>query len=144
MAADGVMRSAAGMPERPTRRLDQYPVLGRFIQEQQGTGPVASFYDVYNEVQQYANQMSRYEKQGRLNEMDKYYEQRRGIPGVKDYVGDLAKELSEMRNLRNMVSRDPVMSTDEKAENLERIQEDMNSLVSEILKDKQSIIRRTD
>ena len=76
--------------------------------------------------------------------MDRYYEQRRGIPGVEDYVGDLAKELSEMRNLRNIVSRDPVMSTDEKAENLERIQEDMNSLVSEILKDKQSIIRRTD
>ena len=46
MASDSIMREAAGMPERASRRLDQYPVLGRFLQEQEGSGPVQAFYDI--------------------------------------------------------------------------------------------------
>ncbi len=144
MAADGVMRSAAGMPERPTRRLDQYPVLSRFLQENQGTGPVQSFYDTYNEVINFTNTISRLEKEGRLDEIDEYIAKRQNVALEADYVKSLANSLKELRAFRNQVSSDPVMGADEKADYLKEIQTQMNEIVSELNKDRERVIRRTD
>ena len=144
MAADAAMRSAAGMPERPARRLDQYPVMSRFLQESQGTGPVQSFYDVYNELITFTNTISRLEKEGRLEEIDEYVAKRQNLAVEADYIKSLAKSLKEIRAFRNQVSSDPVMGADDKAAYLREIQIQMNEIVSELNKDKEKIIRRTD
>jgi hypothetical protein len=144
MAADGIMRSAAGMPERPARRLDQYPVLSRFLQEGQGTGPVESFFDVYQEVMLFSSSVSEYENTGRLEELDKYIGQRQNVALEADYIKSLAESLKELRRFRKQVSTDPVMSADDKADYFKEIQTQMNEIVSEITKDKERIIRRTD
>tara|TARA_R110002012_G_scaffold119338_3_gene268443 strand:- start:2042 stop:10936 length:8895 start_codon:yes stop_codon:yes gene_type:complete len=144
MAADGIMRSAAGMPDRPARRLDQYPVLSRFLQEGQGTGPVESFFDIYQEVMLFSSSVSEYENTGRLEELDKYIGQRQNVALEADYIKSLAESLKELRRFRKQVSTDPVMSADDKADYFKEIQTQMNEIVSEITKDKERIIRRTD
>ena len=144
MAADASMRSASGMPERPTRRLDQYPVLSRFLQEAQGTGPVQSFYDIYNELTNFTNTISKLEKQGRLTEIDEYVAKRQNVSLEADYIKSLAQSLKELRAFRDQVSFDPSMGSDDKAKYLQEIQKQMNLIVSEINKDKERIIRRTD
>ena len=144
MAADGIMRSAAGMPERPARRLDQYPVLSRFLQEGQGTGPVESFFDIYEEVMLFSSSVSELENTGRLEELDKYIGQRQNVALEADYIKSLAESLKELRRFRKQVSIDPVMSADDKAGHFKEIQTRMNEIVSEITKDKERIIRRTD
>ena len=144
MAADGIMRSAAGMPDRPARRLDQYPVLSRFLQEGQGTGPVESFFDIYQEVMLFSSSVSEYENTGRLEELDKYIGQRQNVALEADYIKSLAESLKELRRFRKEVSTDSVMSADDKADYFKEIQTRMNEIVSEITKDKERIIRRTD
>ena len=144
IAADGIMRSAAGMPDRPARRLDQYPVLSRFLQEDQGTGPVQSFFDIYEEVMLFSGSVSKLEREGRLEELDKYIGQRQNVALEADYIKSLAESLKELRRFRSQVSTDPVMSADDKADYFKEIQTQMNEIVSEITKDKERIIRRTD
>ena len=118
--------------------------MSRFLQESQGTGPVQSFYDVYNELITFTNTISRLEKEGRLEEIDEYVAKRQNLAVEADYIKSLAKSLKEIRAFRNQVSSDPVMGADDKAAYLREIQIQMNEIVSELNKDKEKIIRRTD
>ena len=92
----------------------------------------------------FTNTVSRLEREGRLDEVDEYIAKRQNVSLEADYIKSLAQSLKDLRAFRNQVSADPVMSADDKAEYLREIQTQMNEIVSELNKDKERIIRRTD
>ena len=144
MASDSIMREAAGMPERASRRLDQYPVLGRFLQEQEGSGPVQAFYDIYNEVDIFVKSVNNLQKQGRLEEIDKVYAQRSNLVLAKDVVLQIKQKITDIRSLIREVDADPVMSGDDKRETIAEYRAQMNDYVRDIIREKGDIIGRTD
>ena len=103
-----------------------------------------SFFDIYQEVMLFSSSVSEYENTGRLEELDKYIGQRQNVALEADYIKSLAESLKELRRFRKEVSTDSVMSADDKADYFKEIQTRMNEIVSEITKDKERIIRRTD
>ena len=144
MASDSIMREAAGMPERASRRLDQYPLLGRFLQEQEGSGPVQAFYDIYNEVDIFVKSVNNLQKQGRLEEIDKVYAQRSNLILAKDAVLQIKQKITDIRSLIREVDADPVMSGDDKRETIAAYRVQMNDYVRDIIREKGDIIGRTD
>ena len=144
MASDSIMREASGMPERASRRLDQYPVLGRLLQEQEGSGPVQAFYDIYNEIDIFVKSVNNLQKQGRLEDIDKLYAQRGKVALSKDVVLQIKQEISDIRNLIKEVDADPVISGDDKRERIAGYRAMMNDLVRNIIREKGDIIGRTD
>jgi len=129
MMADSAMRNATGMPDRPERRLDERIVIGRFLQQKEGRGPVQQFYDIANELDIFNNTLSHYEKFGDAEGFDEYLTSRDDLVPFIDYVEDVKKYLSEIRAQRMLILNDDSYSPEEKREAIA----DLDVLTNEIL-----------
>ena len=129
MAADSVGRVAAGLPEREARRLDQWPVLGRFLQENQGRGPVQTFYDLYQELDIFVNTLNNLKKSGDVAGEDYYVRSRENLAANAAYIKELKSQLDEMRTFRKQVKQDRSATPRQKREALDEIDRLSNEIV---------------
>ena len=127
MAADSVGRVAAGLPEREARRLDEWPVLGRFLQESQGRGPVQTFYDLYNELDIFVNSLNTLRGP---EEKDYLTRSRANLLQRADYIKTLKGQLDEMRKFRKEIQQDRYATPQQKREALDKIARMSNEIVS--------------
>jgi len=65
------MRGPAGLAPAPSKRLHEYPVLSRFLQEEVGRGPLDAYYDLESQVSLYTDSIKRLEDAGGLNKQKK-------------------------------------------------------------------------
>ena len=141
MAADSVMRNAANIPDRADRRLDQQPPMARFLQEQQGRGPVQEFHELYNELDIFNNTLKT------LSETDPskatgYLRSRKNLAIYKDAISDIKEQLDGLRKFRRQVQSDRGMSGERKKEMLMDIDKLSNEIVSSITDRRAEILRR--
>jgi hypothetical protein len=134
MAADSVGRVAAGLPERESRRLDQWPVLGRFLQESQGRGPVQTFYDLYQELDIFVSSLNRLKKSGDVAGEDYLVRSRANLEANAAYIESLKKQLDEMRLFRQQVKQDRSATPLQKREALDEIDRMSNEIVQGVRK----------
>jgi len=141
MAADSVMRNAAGIPKRADRRLDQMPPMARFLQEQQGRGPVQAFNELYNELDIFNNTLKE------LSETDpdragKYMGSRANLAIYKKEIARVKDELDGLRKFRRQVQADRGMSGEDKKDMLMNLDELSNEIVSHLTSERSTILRR--
>ena len=141
MAADSVMRNAANIPDRADRRLDQQPPMARFLQEQQGRGPVQAFHELYNELDIFNNTLKT------LSETDPskatgYLRSRKNLAVYKDAISDIKEQLDGLRQFRRQVQADRGMSSERKKEMLMDIDKLSNEIVSNVTDRRSEILRR--
>jgi len=141
MAADSVMRNAAGIPDRADRRLDQQPPMARFLQEQQGRGPVQAFNELYNELDIFNNTLKTLSETDPRRATD-YLRSRKNIAIYKDAIADIKDQLDGLRKFRRQVQSDRGMSGERKKEMLMDIDRLSNEIVSNITDRRAEILRR--
>tara|TARA_R110002051_G_scaffold281962_1_gene343692 strand:+ start:68 stop:1297 length:1230 start_codon:yes stop_codon:yes gene_type:complete len=129
MAADSVGRVAAGLPEREAKRLDQWPVLGRFLQEEQGRGPVQTFYDLYNELDIFVSTLNNLRQKGDVEGEDYLVRSRANLEANAGYIKELKSQLDEMRKFRKQVQQDRDATPRQKREVLAKIDRMSNEIV---------------
>jgi hypothetical protein len=129
MAADSVGRVAAGLPEREARRLDEWPVLGRFLQENQGRGPVQIFYDLSQELDIFVSTLNNLRKSGDVSGEDYLVRSRANLQDRADYIKSLKKQLDEMRAFRKQIKQDRSATPRQKREALAEIARMSNEIV---------------
>jgi hypothetical protein len=129
MMADSAMRNAAGMPDRPERRLDERMVVGRFLQQKEGRGPVQQFYDIANELDIFTNTLRQYEKFGDVEGFEEYLTSRDELVPFVDYVKDVKKYLAEIRAERMYILNDESSSRADKREALAELDELTNQIL---------------
>jgi hypothetical protein len=135
MAADSIMRDAANMPDRPQRRLDEKAVVGRFLQEPQGRGPIQAFYDIYNELKIFNSTLAQMEKYGRPEAIEKYLSSRDDLTLYGDYVTEIGDELAEIRQFRSAVLSDKSADAEDKAKMIAEIDLLTNQILANINKE---------
>ena len=132
MAADSVGRVAAGIPERPTKRLDQWPVLGRFLQEEQGRGSIQTFYDLYQELDIFNTTLNNMIRRQDYKGEDEYRRSRINLALHAKHIKDLKKQLDELRTFRRQVQWDSRSSPDGKLRALNEVDRLSNEILSGI------------
>ena len=129
MAADAVGRVAAGLPEREARRLDEWPVLGRFLQENQGRGPVQTFYDLYQELDLFVGTLNNLRDKGDVEGEDYLVKSRANLEAHAGYIKKLKGQLDEMRKFRKQIKQDRSATPRQKREALDEIDRMSNEIV---------------
>ena len=130
MAADSGGRIAAGIPERPTRRLDQWPVLGRFLQENQGRGSIQTFYDLYNELDIFNTTLNNLRRRGDYKGEGEYIRYRANIEIYAKQIKDLKTQLDELRTFRRQVQWSTHTTPDSKRKALDEVDRLTNQILS--------------
>jgi len=142
MAADSTGRVAAGLPERATRRLDQWPALGRFLQESQGRGPTQTFYDLYSELDIFVSTLNSLKQVGDIQGEDYLVKSRANLNSYKAYINKLKGQLDDMRKFRQQVKSDRSATPDQKRVALDGIDRMTNEVLRGIRKVRVEALRR--
>ena len=142
MAADSIMRNATGMPVRSQRRLDQQPVLGRFLQQQEGRGPVETFTELSKELDIFVQTLNSLMDSDDYKRVDEYRMSREGLEIYKENIKSVKEELQGLRKFRSEVQQDRGVSAERKREKLTEIDRLMNEAVSYLNTRKGEILER--
>ena len=117
------------------------PPMGRFLQEQEGRGPVQAFNELYNELDIFNNSLKTLSETDPRRATD-YLRSRKNIAIHKDAIADTKDQLDGLRKFRRQVQSDRGMGGERKKEMLMDIDRLSNEIVSNITDRRAEILRR--
>jgi len=132
MAADSAGRIAAGIPERPTRRLDQWPVIGRFLQENEGRGPIQTFYDLYEELDIFNTTLNNLKRREDFRGEDYLRKSRANLEMHAEQIKILKTQLDGLRTFKKQIQWDTQASPAAKRRALDGVARLSNEVLSGI------------
>ena len=118
-AMDSIIRSEDDAT-KATWRLDQIPVLKRFMISDLGAGTVNDYYDLKDKVDEVVRTSNQLERTGDIKNLTEYLKENGQVLAIKDYVRDLDKDMKSIRESKmaiNMSRMDP----DQKREALDAL-----------------------
>jgi ADP-ribose pyrophosphatase YjhB (NUDIX family) len=127
---DALVRMVEGAPERPGRRLDQQPILKRFLSANTGSGQLEQFYEMRSAVREVAGSIRELEARGRFDDMAEYYQTYGWLLQMDNALSNIDDTLGKYRDLIELIFRDPNMSAEEKEGYLEDIISARSEVVS--------------
>ena len=142
MATDSLMRGPAGLAPAPSKRLHEYPVLSRFLQEEVGRGPLDAYYDLESQVSLYADSIKRLEDAGRFEQAEKERQRFPNIPIREDEIKSVKQAMNQLFKLEEQFENDAVMSADDKKAHIEEVRRLMNETVRYLYRDRSTILER--
>ena len=98
---------------KASKRFEQMPVVKRFALDPEARGSVTQFYELQKSVDTVVRTMSLLEKTARPEEYAKYVQENIGVLAVKDYVGEVEKNMKTLRDMKRMINAAD-MDSDEK------------------------------
>jgi hypothetical protein len=98
-AMDSIIRSEDDAT-KATWRLDQIPVLKRFMISDLGAGTVNDYYDLKDKVDEVVRTSNQLERTGDIKALTEYLKDNGQVLNVKDYVRDLDKDMKALRESR--------------------------------------------
>jgi hypothetical protein len=113
-AMDSIIRSEDDAT-KATWRLDQIPVLKRFMISDLGAGTVNDYYDLKDRVDEVVRTSNQLERTGNVKALSEYLKENGQVLGIKDYVRDLDKDMKSIRESKmaiNMSRMDPDQKRD--------------------------------
>jgi hypothetical protein len=132
---DIVVRNTMNFPERPTVRIDNYPLVGRFIKEKtpaRYTKYQSWFYETFKEIDELTRTMNHYAQTGEPQKAKKIAESevkqlryRHGFVKVRNSLGRINKQIKSIMIDRKMPSK-------KKRNKLESLYEQRNNLVKKM------------
>ena len=137
-ASDSLIRAASGDVEPPTLRLDEMPVIRRFLREDpiRGTKFETDFYEFLGEARTVTATVSKMLKEARKPNLTESEKQLFRLAPVFSQVQETASAINQQMRL---IQADEEMSGDEKRAELDELQRQKNnlfrSLISEIPQD---------
>jgi hypothetical protein len=104
-------------------------VLGRFLQENQGRGPVQTFYDLYHELDLFVGTLNNLRDAGDVEGEDYLVRSRANLQDRAGYIKKLKSQLDEMRKFRKQIKQDRSATPRQKREALDEIDRMSNEIV---------------
>jgi hypothetical protein len=117
--------------EKPSKRLDQMPVLKRFMIDPEARGTVTAYYEMKNAADQAVRTSNLLERTFKFNDRAEYLQENGKMLVAEEYVKTLEKTMKQFREMRLMV-RSSNMSGDDKQNALNQITAAENKLTSNI------------
>ena len=119
--------------ERPEMRLDQYPVVKRFLREQpyRGTSYETDFYNLLSETQTTVATVRKMLSEGRDPNLTEDEKQKYAFGKTMERISDIASKINaQMR----AIQRDPKMSAAEKRRQIDELNKQQADLFSQLAK----------
>lgn len=133
--SDQAVRLAGDYPSNPTLRIDDIPVVKRFVRAdpQRNTRFLTEFYDLKNEVDKTASAVRELGKRGEMDDAEKYVEERAGDLAAAKVLDKAAKAMTKLRLSEQSIMRDRQMTPAEKRKAIDEITADRNAMAEEFV-----------
>lgn len=133
--SDQAVRLAGDYPSNPTLRIDDIPVVKRFIRAdpQRNTRFLTEFYDLKNEVDKTASAVRELGKRGETDDAEKYVEERAGDLAAAKVLDKAAKAMTKLRLSEQSIMRDRQMTPAQKRKAIDEITTDRNAMAEEFV-----------
>jgi hypothetical protein len=129
-AMDSIIRSEDDAT-KATWRLDQIPVLKRFMISDLGAGTVNDYYDLKDRVDEVVRTSNQLERTGDVKALSEYLKENGQVLGIKDYVRDLEKDMKSIRESKMAINMSR-MEPDQKREALDALRRAEISLTERV------------
>ena len=116
--------------EKPSKRIDQMPIIKRFLADPEARGKITSYFDLKHQVDTTVRTINMLEKQADPNLPD-YVEKNAQLFAARDFMNNLNKQMDDLQRQANMIRSAPIPA-DEKQEMLREITKAQNLLVNDI------------
>jgi hypothetical protein len=129
-AMDSIIRSEDDAT-KATWRLDQIPVLKRFMISDLGAGTVNEYYDLREKLDEVVRTSNQLERTGNIEALQGYLKDNGQVLGIKDYIRSLDKDMKSLRESRMAINMSR-MEPDQKREALDSLRRAEISLTERI------------
>ena len=133
LAIDSMIRTTSD-PVKPSMRLDQMPVIRRFLTATEAQGTVGAFYDLKEVVDEVTRTSNLLQNSGRYDQYAAYMKENGKLIEVKPLVQHIDKYMTALRErerqIMSLTEKD--ISADAKQKALESIRESRNNLTAKI------------
>lgn len=137
MASDSLV-TAGRYGEDPARRLQDYPVLRRFIREYPytSTSQARDFWDLKQEVDRTVNTARKIREELRGDDLEQYLgdSEKAVLFGMARLTDRVAERVRTISAAQIKIRMDPQLSGEEKRRQIDELQAEMNSLFKEVMK----------
>jgi len=116
---------------RPSMGMEQIPVLKRFFASDKSGGTIDAFYSLKKQVDEVVRTQHELQSRGNPDQYVEYMEKNGQLLGVKQLVSNIDKQLTNLRNMRNMINFSKI-DPDDKREALNNIREAENQITSQV------------
>jgi hypothetical protein len=127
---DSIIRSEDDAT-KATWRLDQIPVLKRFMISDLGAGTVNEYYDLREKLDEVVRTSNQLERTGNIEALQDYLKDNGQVLGMKDYIRSLDKDMKSLRESRMAINMSR-MEPDQKREALDSLRRAEISLTERI------------
>lgn len=130
-AADMAANWATDRPDRPAKGLEDLPVMKVLYR---GDGPAKStqyttdVYDYWSEVEEIYRTIRAFQKEGKTEEANDLMQSNRDKLKYRRALGKARKQLGDIRDQMNRVSRNRLMDADRKKERMDKLIEQRNAI----------------
>ena len=105
---------------KPSRRLEQVPVLRRFLVDPEARGSITGYYDLKHSVDEAVRTVNYLERSQDFEGYRDYMRDNMKMLATRDYISDLEKNMKQFREMKNMI-RISGMGADDKRNALTNI-----------------------
>ena len=109
-------------PQKATWRLDQIPVLKRFLTSDKGSGAIQEYYELRDEVRELTRTLNSYTEQGLVEKYKEYIKENGRLLAIKPQVLAMNRELTFLRRKKNQIAQSR-MDPDSKRRAIDAIRE---------------------
>jgi hypothetical protein len=88
---------------KPAKRLEQMPVIKRFLVDPEARGSVTAYYDMKNSVDEVVRTSNYLMRSGDFASYSEYMRDNIRMLAIKDYINDLEKTMKEFREMKNTI-----------------------------------------
>jgi hypothetical protein len=133
--ADLFTRAFADFPEKPTKRIDEYPMIGRFIRQagpKRSTKYMTKFWETMKEVDELVTTINMYSKSGDFEGAKRLAEAAPKLIAFRPYMNKARQQLRKMSYETKRIWNDRNLTADQKKAELDKIYQIRNDLVKRI------------
>jgi len=116
--------------QKPSKRIEQMPIIKRFLADPEARGKITSYFDLKHSVDTTVRTINLLEKQGDPN-LPNYVEKNAQLFAARDFMNNLNKQMDDLQKQANMI-RAADIPADEKRDMLMEITKAQNLLVNDI------------
>ena len=115
---------------KPSKRIEQIPIIKRFLADPDARGKITSYFDLKHSVDTTVRTINLLEKQANPDLPD-YVEKNAQLFAARDFMNNLNKQMDDLQKQANMIKTAPIPA-DEKRDMLKEITKAQNLLVNDI------------
>jgi hypothetical protein len=116
--------------EKPSKRIEQMPIIKRFLADPEARGQITSYFDLKHAVDTTVRTVNLLEKNADPN-LPSYFEKNAQTYAARDFMNNLNKQMDDLQKQANMIRAAPIPA-DEKRDMLSEITKAQNLLVNNI------------